>query len=107
MFVIGFRAANGAGKAALQPGECTWLDRPLYPDEPRAICHPVSQASLSMQWNADGQISSLNSPVAPYLGDLVRPSSYFTFSVFNNKRGCMVARDVPQRVRVKAPPSPR
>jgi hypothetical protein len=94
MFVIGFRAAAGAGQAALQPGECTWLDRTLQSNEPKAICHPVSAANLSMQWTSDGQISSLNSSVAPYLSDLVRPGSYFTFSVFNNGRGCMVAKNI-------------
>jgi hypothetical protein len=95
MVVIAFRRAAGFGVAALAPGECAWLDRPVQPQEPDHICDPVETSRLHVQWSADGTVQNLSSISAPYLAGLTSPAQVSTFRVANNRAGCLVVRDAP------------
>ncbi|ANV88170.1 hypothetical protein [Picosynechococcus sp. PCC 7117] len=68
---IVFRPATGSAPQGLQPGECSWQDRALRPEEPNVICDTGVRA-------------------AQYLPKLMQSSESTTFRVFNdNTQGCM------------------
>lgn len=67
---IGFEPGSGAVHEGLAPGQCTWSDRPLHPNEPTSLCDSGASAS-------------------GYVGDLVRSDGYVIFQVYNDRRGCM------------------
>ncbi len=90
VITIDFRRAAAGGESGLSPGECTWLDRPIGTGEPNLICHRIEAARLNLQWLVDGAVQSLASSGAPYLNMLVAPTGRYTFTVFNNREGCMV-----------------
>jgi len=67
---IGFEPGRGAAHEGLSPGQCTWSDRPLHPNEPTSLCDNGATAS-------------------GYVGDLVRSDGYVIVQVYNDGRGCM------------------
>jgi hypothetical protein len=42
--VVRFVAGVGAATAGLQPGQCTWSDRAMHADEPKAFCDNAARA---------------------------------------------------------------
>lgn len=67
---ITFQAGAGGIAAGLNPGECTWSDRALYPGEPTQVCDTAASAS-------------------GYVNLLVQESQYMVFQVNNDGAGCM------------------
>jgi hypothetical protein len=71
---IRFQPGRGLATSGLTPGQCTWADRALRPDEPTTICDDRTRA-------------------AQYAGLLARSDQYVIVHVSNDNLGCMrVAR---------------
>ncbi len=66
---IRFQRGAGAAPSGLSPGQCTWSDRAIGPNEPAAICDSGASA-------------------AQYVGRLVQSNEYTILQVYNY-RGCM------------------
>jgi hypothetical protein len=73
-----FTRGTRPSTAGLQPGECSWIDRGVSAAEPNVVAHHIPQG-------ADG--------AAPYLWTeaLWAPNAYWTFEVYNDGRGSLVA----------------
>jgi hypothetical protein len=67
---IRFQPGGGAAPQGLSPGQCTWSDRALRPDEPTTICDSSASA-------------------AQYVGQLVQSGQYAILQVYNDGQGCM------------------
>lgn len=80
VLVGSFQASPLAGTAG--PGQCTWLDRPLNPAEPRAFCVRSNENDLRVNG------------VQEVIGALAITGGTATLNVSNNNAGCMVVASV-------------
>jgi hypothetical protein len=76
--------ANWENIAALQPGQCSWLDRTVSSAEPdRIIVKDVKNFSIA--WN-QGRVMGISSELS-YINALQDANRYQSFDVFNDTKG--------------------
>lgn len=96
-FRKGSRAYN-FDRSALEPGECTWLDRTLNASEPGRLWWNVDHVKIWTEFRAVGSsavgIGVVNSAqnleeqqAATFFLNTVRSGDYFTVNVFNTNSG--------------------
>ena len=84
---IGFvftRGTKPAG-AGLAPGECSWKDRGMYPNEPDRVSQHVEEGSESLK--VGGKLA----PENRWFEELHSSDKQWTFMVSNNRRGQLIA----------------
>jgi hypothetical protein len=87
--------SNRENVNALGPGQCTWLDRTIAPNEPDRIVltAPVFLGrQFSIQWQR-GQVAGISSELR-YLSVLQRQELTQAFRVYNDGRGSFIASGV-------------
>ncbi|MEM9570439.1 MAG: hypothetical protein AAF996_03175 [Pseudomonadota bacterium] len=58
-------SAFDSGQISLEPGQCTWLDRSMRPDEPTSMSHKTD-VTLSIKISSqDGRVIELRSHASP------------------------------------------
>ena len=84
---IGFTFVRGTKPAGegLGPGECSWKDRGMYPNEPDRVSQHVEEGSESLK--VGGTLAAENR----WYEELHSADSYWTFMVSNNGRGQLIA----------------
>src|SRR5437016_5733622 len=84
---IGFTFVRGTKPAGegLAPGECSWKDRGMYPNEPDRVSQHVEEGSDSLR--EGGTLA----PENRWYEELHSADSYWTFMVSNNGRGQLIA----------------
>ena len=84
---IGFSFTRGTKPAGegLAPGECSWVDRGMYPNEPDRVSQHVEEGSGSLK--VGGTLAAENR----WYEELHSADSYWTFMVSNNGRGQLIA----------------
>src|SRR6266851_8029928 len=81
---IGFVFTRGTKPASqgLAPGECSWVDRGVRPEEPDRLSQHVEPNSPSLRGNL--------APENRWYEELHSPDKYWTFQVYNNEQGQMI-----------------
>src|SRR5438105_1246944 len=92
---IGFTFTRGTKPAreGLAPGECSWEDRGMHPNEPDSVSQHVEEV--------------VGAPKPGWYEDLHSPDKYWTFMVSNNGAGQLIAtsaRPNPPKIIVTDPP---
>ncbi len=84
-----FRKAPASVGHGLNPGECSWVDRPIGAGEPPCLRQTGVQANA---WIFPDQLQSsyFTSQNAPWLRTLLKSHAYQTFQVYNPGQGCFV-----------------
>src|SRR5437588_1251706 len=84
---IGFTFVRGTKPAGegLAPGECSWKDRGMYPNEPDRVSQHVEEGSSSLK--EGGTLA----PENRWYEELHSADNYWTFMVSNNGRGQLIA----------------
>src|SRR5260370_14649858 len=84
---IGFTFARGTKPAGegLAPGECSWKDRGMYPNEPDRVSQHVEEGSESLK------VGGTLAPENRWYEELHSPDKYWTFMVSNNGAGQLIA----------------
>src|SRR6266852_1073110 len=84
---IGFTFVRGTKPAreGLAPGECSWEDRGMYPNEPDRVSQHVEEGSESLK--VGGKLA----PENRWFEELHSANKYWTFMVSNNGRGQLIA----------------
>jgi hypothetical protein len=84
---IGFSFTRGTKPAddGLAPGECSWVDRGMYPNEPDRVSQHLEEGSESLKLG--GTLAAENR----WYEELHSFDSYWTFMVSNNGRGQLIA----------------
>src|SRR3989440_6356995 len=84
---IGFTFVRGTKPAAegLAPGECSWKDRGMYPNEPDRVSQHVEESSDSLK------VGGTLAPENRWYEELNSSDKYWTFMVSNNGKGQLIA----------------
>src|SRR5438045_8663430 len=84
---IGFTFVRGTKPASegLAPGECSWKDRGMYPNEPDRVSQHVEEGSSSLK--EGGTLA----PENRWYEELHSADKYWTFMVSNNGKGQLIA----------------
>src|SRR5207302_3530018 len=84
---IGFTFVRGTKPAGegLAPGECSWKDRGMYPNEPDRVSQHVEAGFESL--NAGGNLA----PENRWYEELHSSDKYWTFMVYSDGRGQLIA----------------
>lgn len=85
-----FAKASGPAGVGLAPGQCSWIDRAIGPNEPTCL---AQAGVVTAAWIFPGNLSGsyFNSTNAPWLRGLLRSDVYQTFQVYNPGNGnCFV-----------------
>jgi hypothetical protein len=84
---IGFIFVHGTKPAGegLAPGECSWVDRGMYTNEPDSLSQHVEEGSESLK--VGGTLAAENR----WYEELHSADNYWTFMVSNNGRGQLIA----------------
>jgi hypothetical protein len=84
---IGFTFTRGTKPAreGLAPGECSWADRGMYPNEPERLSQHVEEGYESLK------VGGTLSPENRWFEELHSSDKYWTFMVSNNGRGQLIA----------------
>ena len=84
---IGFTFVRGTKPASegLAPGECSWKDRGMYPNEPDRVSQHVEEGSGSLK--EGGTLA----PENRWYEELHSSDKYWTFMVSNNGKGQLIA----------------
>ena len=84
---IGFTFTRGTKPASegLAPGECSWEDRGMYPNEPDRVSQHVEEGSNSLK------VGGTLAPENRWYEELHSADKYWTFTVSNNGRGQLIA----------------
>jgi hypothetical protein len=97
---IGFIFVHGTKPAGegLAPGECSWVDRGMYPNEPDSVSQHVEEGSDSLK------VGGTLAPENRWYEELHSADSYWTFMVSNNGRGQLIATSArPNNKKVVSP----
>jgi hypothetical protein len=99
---LGFKKAAAAATAGLNPGECSWMDRPLFPGEPsNLVTYPFApknmfgtttirfgNAATPCTWsNVVSPLIGGRDPEIQWLKNLMSPTQYWLFQVYNDNAG--------------------
>jgi hypothetical protein len=95
--ILWFNRSTKPEFEGLNPGECTWADRGMRPEEPVALCMENVALMVGLQTNGTGtwsfshlQVHQNNPyPVRRALEGLESSTEYQTFWVYNDFKGCM------------------
>src|SRR6266550_6592607 len=81
---IGFVFTRGTKPAnqGLAPGECSWVDRGMYANEPDKLSQHVANGIQSLSGNL--------APENRWYEELHSPDRYWTFMVYNDRQGQMI-----------------
>src|SRR5437763_8357649 len=84
---IGFTFVRGTKPAGegLAPGECSWKDRGMYPNEPDRVSQHVEESSDSLR------VGGTLAPENRWYEELHSSDRYWTFMVSNNRLGQLIA----------------
>jgi hypothetical protein len=84
---IGFTFTRGTKSAreGLAPGECSWEDRGMYPNEPDRVSQHVEEGSESLK------VGGTLAPENGWYEELHSSDKYWIFTVSNNGRGQLIA----------------
>src|SRR5437016_5077588 len=84
---IGFTFVRGTKPAGegLAPGECSWIDRGMYPNEPDRVSQHVEESSDSLR------VGGTLAPENRWYEELHSSDKYWTFMVSNNGKGQLIA----------------
>ena len=84
---IGFSFTRGTKPAGdgLAPGECSWVDRGMYPNEPDRVSQHLEAGSESLK------VGGTLAPENRWYEELHSADNYWTFMVSNNGRGQLIA----------------
>ena len=98
---IGFIFVRGTKPAreGLAPGECSWVDRGMYPNEPDSVSQHVEEGSESLK--VGGTLAQENR----WYEELHSADSYWTFMVSNNGRGQLIATSARANPRMNVSPT--
>lgn len=77
---------------ALKPGQCTWLDRPLHGDEPHQLLFSNIN-NFRITWRGNGRVVGIGESI-PYVENLLNPSKYQEFSVYNDRKGSFIVTSI-------------
>lgn len=84
-----FAKAPGPSSQGLQPGQCSWVDRAIGPNEPTCL----RQANVGgASWIFPGNLTAsyFNSTQAPWLRNLLKAQNYQVFQAYNPGNNCFV-----------------
>jgi len=100
---IGFSFTRGTKPAGqgLAPGECSWKDRGMYPNEPDRVSQHVAEGSDSLK------VGGSLAPENRWYEDLHSADSYWTFMVSNNRLGQLIATSARPNVEMRVSPTTR
>src|SRR5437870_1992443 len=100
---IGFIFVRGTKPAGegLAPGECSWVDRGMYPNEPDSVSQHVEEGSDSLK------VGGTLAPENRWYEELHSSDSYWTFTVSNNGRGQLIATSARPNPRMDVSPTAR
>jgi len=76
--------ANWENSYALQPGQCSWLDRTVASNEPNKII-VKNIRNFAVSWS-QGRVSGISSELY-YVNNLQDPNRYQSFDVYNDRTG--------------------
>lgn len=84
-----FQKASGPAGAGLAPGQCSWVDRAIGPNEPTCV---RQQSAAANAWIFPGNLAAsyFTSDQAPWLRTLLKSNAYQTFQVYNPGNNCFV-----------------
>src|SRR5437764_2028351 len=84
---IGFTFVRGTKPASkgLAPGECSWKDRGMYPNEPDRVSQHIEEGSESLK------VGGTLAPENRWYEELHSSDKYWTFMVSNNGKGQLIA----------------
>src|SRR5712692_2661198 len=84
---IGFTFVRGTKPAGegLAPGECSWMDRGMYPTEPDRVSQHIEEGSESLK------VGGSLAPEHRWFEELHSADRYWTFMVSNNRAGQLIA----------------
>src|SRR5437667_3425171 len=84
---IGFTFVRGTKPAGegLAPGECSWMDRGMYPNEPGRVSQHIEEGSESLK------VGGSLAPENRWYEELHSSDKYWTFMVSNNRMGQLIA----------------
>jgi hypothetical protein len=95
VFVIDFeKAPQGVGMdpSLLAPGQCSWRDRAIAPNEPSNVCARFEPSRFGIVWGTDGTTHGITSAAPKYVHELRRPDGWAVFDAYNNGNGCFIAK---------------
>jgi len=100
---IGFVFTRGTKPAGqgLAPGECSWVDRGMYPSEPDRVSQHVEEGSESLK--VGGKLA----PENRWFEELHSADKYWTFMVSNNGRGQLIASSARPNQEMNVSPTAR
>ena len=100
---IGFTFVRGTKPAGegLAPGECSWKDRGMYPNEPDRVSQHVEEGSDSLK--EGGTLA----PENRWYEELHSSDKYWTFMVSNNGRGQLIASSARPNKEMNVSPTAR
>src|SRR2546421_2580706 len=84
---IGFTFVRGTKPASegLAPGECSWKDRGMYPNEPDRVSQHIAEGSERLK------VGGTLAPENRWYEELHSSDKYWTFMVSNNGKGQLIA----------------
>src|SRR5712692_10271781 len=100
---IGFVYTRGTKPAGegLAPGECSWKDRGMYPNEPDRVSQHIEEGSESLK------VGGTLAPENRWYEELHSSDKYWTFMVSNNGAGQMIATGARPNAEMRVSPSVR
>ena len=100
---IGFTFVRGTKPAGegLAPGECSWKDRGMYPNEPDRVSQHVEEGSDSLK--EGGTLA----PENRWYEELHSSDKYWTFMVSNNGKGQLIATSARPNKEINVSPTAR
>src|SRR5258707_318522 len=100
---IGFIFTRGTKPAGegLAPGECSWKDRAMYPNEPDRVSQHVEEGSDSLR------VGGTLAPENRWYAELHSADKYWTFMVSNNGRGQLIATSARPNPGIEVSPTAR
>ena len=100
---IGFVFTRGTKPAGitLAPGECSWTDRGMHADEPDRVSQHVEEGSESLK------VGRALAPENKWYDELHFSDKYWTFQVYNNGKGQLIARSAQPNKRMDVSPTAR
>ena len=100
---IGFSFTRGTKPAGegLAPGECSWMDRGMYPNEPDRVSQHVEEGLESLK------VGGTLAPENRWYEELHSADNYWTFMVSNNGRGQLIATSARPNKKKEVSPTAR
>ena len=100
---IAFTFTRGTKPASqgLAPGECSWVDRGMYPNEPDRLSQHVANGLESLK--SEGNTA----PENRWYEELHSSDKYWTFMVYNDRQGRLIVTGARANEEMREAPKPR